>query len=268
MRTDLTKHERDELARRKLKWQGVYVYRLNRLIQEPGWLDLIDARHNALNGLRFALEIDPVLDDFLSLDVKKSSIRLPDQITEIIRPVIEEYEKSEQVKSDKARTRRNNQATPESLLEITSKRIAEVSKQSGIPSFEPLTASLVVVTNVSGKHEHRVKPLPVDGPSDMSVDWVDDLDGGLLWETHYGPNHDVRIRVNRSHDFYQKIILLAADNPIIFNGFLEILWAFSRAEFDSARGDKTQFAEMRRFMSLTLSLAAENVEELELDPVE
>jgi hypothetical protein len=89
---------------------------------------------------------------------------------------------------------------------------------------------------------------------------VDTLDDGVLWETHYGPNHDVRIRINQSHDFFQKVLAPLQSVPLAWEGIVQILWAFSRAEFDSVRGDKTQFADMRNYMSKTLRYFADEIE--------
>ncbi len=260
MRTDLSKNEKDELAKRKQKWQGIYVYRLDRVIQKPGWLDFIDARHNALNGLRFALEITPAMDDFLSLDVKKSSVLLPEALSDALRPHIEEYERIEQNRSDKARQRQVISSTPQDLLDRTGSKLREVSTRAGSPDFETKSETVVVVKNVNGQYEHRVKPLPITTQSDLMVDWVDTLDDGVLWETHYGPNHDVRIRINQSHDFFQKVLAPLQSVPLAWEGIVQILWAFSRAEFDSVRGDKTQFADMRNYMSKTLRYFADEIE--------
>lgn len=260
LRDDLTNHEKEELARRKQTFQGVYVYRLNRLVRLPSWQDFNETRHNSLNGLRFAIEITPQMDKFLKLKVDKSAIVLPDVLIQAMQPIVSTYARIEGAKSDKSNINKNNKATPAALLKQSEQQVAELSKKIENPSFEPMSPTLVVVQNVEGQHEHRVKMLPNHDGADVSVDWVDDLEGGILWETAYGPKHDVRIRVNRGHEFFQKVMLRAFHQEEVFNGFVWMMWSFSRAEFESARGDKTQFADMRRYMSTTLRYAAEELE--------
>ncbi|MGC8645850.1 MAG: ATP-binding protein [Thermoplasmata archaeon] len=67
--------------------QGFYIYRENRLIQYGGWNNMRASDEHtkfARIGLYFTAEADVALD----LDVRKSSIDLPENLIEALRPVV------------------------------------------------------------------------------------------------------------------------------------------------------------------------------------
>lgn len=257
MRSDLTASEAKD-ARRSLEYQGIYVYRMDRLVQSPGWFDFYTSRHNDRNGLRFALELHPELIDEMQLDVKKSSIQLPPYVTEGLRGFVAKFADEERRKSVKSVVKKNIALTPQEVVRVASESVKEVASTVGEPIFDEVTPEVVMVHNSAGLHEHRVIKLPLSASRELRIELVDALDDGLLWDTNYDQERHVRIRVNQSHTFYQRVMLPFADEPLAWEGFMHILWAFSRAEFDVARGETDQFADMRVTMSRTLRKFAEN----------
>jgi Histidine kinase-, DNA gyrase B-, and HSP90-like ATPase len=257
MRNDLSAAESKE-ARRQLEFQGIYVYRMDRLVQAPGWLDFYPSRHNDRNGLRFALDLHSELIDEMQLDVKKSSVQMPGYVTNGLSPFIAQFAEEERRKSNKKTVKNNIALTPQEILRGASDSVKQVAQSVGEPIFDELSPQLVLVHNGSGLHEHRVIKLPLSASKELRIELVNDLDHGILWDTNYDQDNHVRIRVNQSHNFYQRVMLPFSQDSLAWEGFMNILWAFSRAEFEAARGDSAQFADMRMDMSWTLNKFAES----------
>ena len=66
------------------------------------------------------------------------------------------------------------------------------------------------------------------------------------------------IKLNQSHEFYQKVYLGCLDSPMALEALDTILWSFARAELNSATNIRDQFAEMRQLVSSYLRRYAED----------
>lgn len=69
--------------------QGLYFYRLNRLIKWGGWEDLF-ARDEKTKLLRVTLDFDRQSDDPLQVDISKQIIRLPLQVSDLVKEIVKE----------------------------------------------------------------------------------------------------------------------------------------------------------------------------------
>lgn len=86
----LTREELQSLGDEKelFKNQGIYVYRNNRLLIKSTWFKMM--RKSELTKLaRIQIDIPNALDDMWSIDIKKSSARIPECILSVIRKLIE-----------------------------------------------------------------------------------------------------------------------------------------------------------------------------------
>ena len=93
---------------------------------------------------------------------------------------------------------------------------------------------------------------------------VESLDDGVLYEPVFNGT-DILIKLNQGHDFYQKYYLRCIGNPIAMEAMDTLLWCFARAEVQSTAEIRTQFAEMREFVSTLLRKIAEEKKFVELD---
>jgi len=75
-----------EEAKISLRNQGVYVYRENRMIEGPTWLDLFKEPH--LNQLRIDISYQAIHDEFFIVDVKKKHLKLEPGLKEAITDIL------------------------------------------------------------------------------------------------------------------------------------------------------------------------------------
>lgn len=265
IKQDLSKADNDK-ARRNTRYQGLYLYRIDRIINQPGdWLELEGLAQRApLNGLRFALEIDPALDDFLQLDVKKSSVFLPDAIASQIEPIVDWYRRMEEKRASRKSKDANNarMSTNDVLSEAAAAAIRTTENRLGTTPSERLGKTTILVSNSTGRHELRVPEAPANLGSDLSIHLVGpEKTEGMLWDTVQGSDMRPQVLLNRDHDFYQKVMVAARDDERTWSGFLWFLWSFSVAELDTHGSDyRRQFVEMRRHISQTLNMLTEELD--------
>ena len=69
--------------------QGVYVYRNNRLLARGGWLKLKSCKKEAYSLARVSIDIPNCHDDLWNLDIKKSSVSLPELVRAEIDTILE-----------------------------------------------------------------------------------------------------------------------------------------------------------------------------------
>lgn len=99
---DIKQHHKDEgpeavsealdritLGRRRNETQGLFVYRLDRLIQWGGWAEMFALEEKA-KLLRVVLEFDRFLDDPLRVNISKQSVTLPLVVKDTIKTLVRE----------------------------------------------------------------------------------------------------------------------------------------------------------------------------------
>ena len=248
-------------ARKNNAYQGVYLYRMDRIINNPTWFNIRSSKRDPLNGLRFALELSPKLDDRVHLDVKKSSVDLPDEIIKAIEPAIEWYMAEEEKRAHTGKKELNKTQTPAEALEGASSRYADLEKKAPSVRPERISSTEVITTNQDGMQlPLYIRELPASIKSHISVHLVSAAETkDLLWEPFTDRDLSLHVLVNQDHDFYQKIILASPEET--YEGFLALLLAFSRAELATQHSEfKRQFDHMRRHMSESLEEMFDDVD--------
>lgn len=261
MKKGVPKSEATKTPKKNAFHQGIYLYRMDRIINNPSWLGILPAKREPLNGLRFSLELSPNLDDSIHLDVKKSHVELTDEITEQITPHVNRYRLQEEQRANTGQKESNQQKTPLAVIEQASRKYGEIDKTA--PSIRPDRESPteVITTNEAGqKLPLHMKELPSSLDSGETIHLVRAHEvNGHLWETRTARDGSLKILVNLDHDFYNKVILPSGDEP--YEGFLWLMIAFSRAELATQYSEfKLQFNHMRRHISETLEMFAEDLE--------
>jgi hypothetical protein len=260
MRKDVAKSEAEAEARKGNKHQGIYLYRMDRIINDPQWFDIRPNKRDPLNGLRFALNISPDLDDLLHLDVKKSHAELPDEFLSEIRPWIEQYIYTEEARAHTGQKEINKTKTPADALARTATQYRELDKKAPTIRPERQSPTEVLTTNEDGVVlPLHMKELPSAYDAKKTVHLVDAHETkGLLWEPRTARDLSLQVMINQDHDFYQKVILPSREG---YEGFLWLLIAFSRAELATQYSEfKLQFNHMRRHMSETLEEYAAEID--------
>jgi hypothetical protein len=244
-------------SKQELQYQGIYVYRSDRLLQMPDWLTFVTTRHNAYNALRFILEIDPRLDAQIKTDVKKSGVLLPAQMFENLHPIIRGFRGEIERRNIKRRADDRKTKTPKDIHKAASESIYKHRNDFPLPPIERIGRNDIVIKNQYGTNTLRVRDFAQPTKPDNCVLPVDNLDDGVLYEPFFNGT-DLLIKLNQSHEFYQKVYLGCLDSPMALEALDTILWSFARAELNSATNIRDQFAEMRQLVSSYLRRYAED----------
>jgi len=223
----------------------------------PDWLTFVTTRHNAYNALRFILEIDPRLDAQIKTDVKKSGVLLPAQMFENLHPIIRGFRGEIERRNIKRRADDRKTKTPKDIHKAASESIYKHRNDFPLPPIERIGRNDIVIKNQYGTNTLRVRDFAQPTKPDICVLPVDNLDDGVLYEPFFNGT-DLLIKLNQSHEFYQKVYLGCLDSPMALEALDTILWSFARAELNSATNIRDQFAEMRQLVSSYLRRYAED----------
>lgn len=241
-------------SRLSMKFQGIYPYREDRLLQSPDWLDTLTF-HPDWNNLRVILELDPRLDSVTRTDMKKSGLTLSPDMWEQIREKLSSY--STQLKSQKQakKNKKRTEIDTRALHDPSNRKIAEISPELEKPITVLNDDGTAVITSKFGESFTELSELSIPlNTNSTRVQPVSDLNGGVLFEPVMKGSEQV-ILLNKSHPFYQKIYLGLYGEPLAIQGFDFLLYSLAHAEF-LTRTDrlKEQFRRMRMEMSESLRM--------------
>lgn len=246
----------------KNSMSGFFVYRENRLILYADWLGIITSDpHFSL--LRIDLSFDSSFDDFFNVDIKKSKVRLNEDVAVYIedflkapRKVAEQRYRKGQIDKSGGNSGAVHAPSNTSIDGIAPTLPGEtpvvtpnqttgevqVSPTDGKPSF--VTGTIKIVVNQDDS-QCRVIPVP-------------SIDSNMLWEPSVTPDGKHAVSINMGHPYYQKIYAQNVDNPNLIIGMDSLLWALSEAEMRICNDDtKETFEELRvevsRFLKKLIS---------------
>lgn len=255
-----------EDSMQKLKFQGIYAYRDDRLIQMPNWLTFRSTPHNSLNAVRFVLDLHPLLDFVVDPDVKKSGIQLPPQMFEALQPIITRVNTEAERRNVARRKQSKIAKTPSDAHKSASESIYKHRNDFPMPPIERLNRNHVQVENQYGTNTLRLREFAEPTKPDNCVIAVPSLDDGVLYEPVFNGT-DLIIKLNQNHEFYQRIYLALISDSLALEAMTNILWAFARAELNSATNIRDQFAEMRQLVSAYLRRYAEDKPDVDMDSI-
>ena len=255
---DCTKEEQ-QLAKHSNKSQGFYVFRENRLIHHGGWLGIHGwgSMEPHMSLLRLEFDFNHALDDAFMVDVKKSRILLDPGLEEHVRKLITPVRRE----ADNRFRRRAKETTAARGIDHSSanKSVAKAptTKKATVVSANASTNTAVVSNSLGPKITLK---LPVeDGvePDNVHIEAVDDMHSGGLWEPALRKTPEsgyvVGVRINKHHDFYQKIYQRASAAGYSVEGMDLLLWAFAAAEQNHVNPDlQPIFEDLRDEVSSNL----------------
>ena len=228
--------EEEKLAKISNKGQGFYVFRENRLIHSGGWLGIHGwgALEPHMSLLRLEFDFDNKLDDAFMVDVKKSRILLDPALEEYVRKLITPIRRE----ADNRFRRRSKQAAVETGIDHSSanKSVEKtpVTKKPTVVAADQSSNTAVISNTFGAKIKLKV---PIDSgvnADNVHIEAVEDMHSGDLWEpalrSASDTGHVVGVRINKHHDFYQKIYKRASNSGYSVEGMDLLLWAFAAAE--------------------------------------
>jgi len=270
---DMTKDENETHAKISSRAQGFYIYREGRLIHSGGWLGVFRSDDPHYSLLRVEFDFNHELDDAFKIDVKKSRILFDPALEDALRERLAAVHRE----ADQRYRRRKKQLSTE--LEIdhrgSNNSIAD-AKFTKKPTVQAATPGAQEATVNNNRGAGIKIHVPVQGnvdPGSVYVEAVTDITSGRLWEpalrSASNTGFSTGVRINKHHDFYQKIYLKAASLGYAVDGMDLLLWAFAAAEQNNS-DDELQpiFEDIRQEISGNLEKLLRDVSlptEAELD---
>lgn len=253
---DLDPAERKQ-ARITNRGQGFYIHREGRVIQQGGWLGVFGAAEPHTSLLRVEFDFTHTLDHAFKVDVKKSRIlfdpALEDELKRRLQPSYRE--------AGNRYRRREGQASVERGIDHGSanKAIqnAPMTKKPSVENVDPASGTAMLSNNRGPNIRLRV---PVDTAADartVHVEAVESITSGHLWEpamrSAVGSGFVPAVRINKHHDFYQKIYQRAVGSGYTIEGMDLLLWAFAIAEQNNTNAElEAIFEDIREEVSSNL----------------
>jgi hypothetical protein len=272
---DLTNEEKKK-ARITNRGQGFYVHREGRIIQQGGWHGVFGAVEPHTSLLRIEFDFDHKLDHAFKVDVKKSRIffdpALEDELRRRLQPTYRE--------AGNRYRRKERAAAIERGIDHASSNVAigntPATKAPSIESVDPATKTATLANNRGPSIRLRVPVETGVDPRSIYVEAVGDITSGDLWEpamrSSEGSGFVAGVRINKHHDFYQKIYQRAAASGYAVEGMDLLLWAFATAEQNNTNAElEPIFEDIREEISSNLKRLLREVplpDEEELTPAE
>ena len=219
--------EAEKAARGSNDFQGIYVYRENRLIHSGDWFGFLKKEpHFSL--LRVDFSFDYKLDELLSVDIKKSRILLIGELASFIMGFLgaprREAEKRYRDTENKNVHKNGKGAHISSNQNINSK--APELEGSTITPIDDENAEIV---NNNGKFKKAISIIHNANPQENRVIPVKSIEGNALWEPALADGKHA-VNINESHPFYKKIYGPYLAQHLVVEGLDDLLWALAEAE--------------------------------------
>lgn len=240
-------------ARLSNDMQGIYVYRENRLIHGPDWLDMFRQEPH-LTLCRVELSFDHNLDDAFQVDIKKSRILLNEALYDWMRDKFlpgprreaqERYRKgvSAAVTGTAALLHAaSNNAIHAKAEDLKTAQVAAVDGQSGD----------VTISNKLGTTRLKIKLVEKKNAGELHVQPTESLQDGMLWDPAF-IDGNLAVRINTGHPYYHKVYVPNRKSGVTVQGLDSLLWALCSAELANvSEANKRNFEEMRYEVSRVL----------------
>jgi len=247
--------------------QGIFVYRENRLIHGPDWLDMY-RKEPHFSTCRVELSFNHRLDDAFQVDIKKSRILLANEIYDWLRDKFLSGPRREA--ELRYRKGQNAQATGAgTLLHSSSNNAihgkADALKTANLEEYDAKTGE-GTIRNKGGQIKLKIKLVEPENPGQVHVQTVPDIINGLLFEPAYISGNQ-GVQINTSHPYYHKVYLPNRDSGVTIQGLDSLLWALCAAELGCISNDtKRKFEEMRFEVSRLLRQLVEDMPDAPEDP--
>lgn len=254
-----------EEARLEGKYQGVYVYRENRMIHGPDWLGIwVDEPHMTL--CRVELSFSHPLDEAFQIDIKKSKISVDPNLEEALKQQLSGPRRDAMRRYREGRlTPPTSGSNPSGVHDPSNKAIEGASpllSKSTLQSFDPVKGS-AIISNPLGSVTVNYSS---HASKSVFVEAVDELPFNVLYEPRW-INQNPGVYLNKSHPFYSKVYVPNLKSGVTIQALDSLLWALANAEFDHTQeSTRRTFEDIRFHVSRALQFLVEDLPEpIDLD---
>ncbi len=225
------------------------------MIHWGGWLGLFDVEpHFSL--IRVEFDFDHLLDEAFKIDVKKSKVLFDPALEEALDKILTPFRNE----ANNRYRRKERAVSAETVInhQSANRTIAATNAQTASVSAVDMATQTATVNNRLGQGIKLHVPIENNvNVKSVYVETVDDITSGLLWEPAVrSPNqsgHHVGARINKHHDFFQKVYLRAGSQGYTVDGIDYLLWAFAAAEINNSNPELAAvFEDLREEISSNL----------------
>lgn len=258
--SEFSSREAYEAARISTEYQGIYVYRHDRLLTHGTWLKLY-AVHSSHNMLRVELSFDYRLDDIFSVPVDKSNIDIDPELAEALKTMYLKAPVQEAEKRRAGALRRKQVSKKNDIHVPSNQNLAEQSPSIPQPDVRVLDAGTgdVEVTNRTGKVRITLPVRERPEADGIFIQPVSELVDGVLFEPLL-TNGQHGVQINITHDFYRRVYLPNRENGAAIMGMDALLWGLSVAELNNCTpATALAFREIRFELSRILRRLVEKL---------
>lgn len=250
-------------ARLGNKWQGIYVYRENRLIHGPDWLNLWSQEPH-MSLARAELSFDHTLDDAFQVDIKKSAIVLDSGLSEFIERALTPPRREAQNRYRDGQRKDISKIDDAPSHGPSNAVIGDKGKNLPRPAVNSTDDSHgeAEITNTKGTVSVPYRP---SEDAKVFVESVEELNEGLLYKPSYiGSNPGVLI--SKSHPYYRKVYVPNRSTGVTVQALDSLLWALATAEFRATEDSTKEIFEDIRFdVSRALRKLVEDLPEPDIE---
>ena len=233
--------------------QGIYIYRENRLIHYADWLGMFSKEpHGTL--LRVEFSFDYKLDDAFQIDIKKSQIRLDNEIYNWLKDQF--LPAPRRAADDRYRKGQNKKAKEKSEDAHTgsNNNIGAKQDQMGGAVVTPIEGKNdeCNVKNSNGEFRFKLKITNSLKTGEVFIQPVDNIDDNVLFEPALIDGKR-GVRLNTSHPYYSKVYVPNLKSGVTIQGMDSLIWALCFAELSTINENTlTHFEELRFELSRIL----------------
>jgi hypothetical protein len=247
-------------ARVRQEYQGIYVYRHDRLLQYGTWLGMYTP-HGSHNMLRVELSFDYRLDDAFSVPVDRSTIHVDSELAEYIdKHFLQVPVKEAEERRVRGLVKKRNRE-PVDMHKGSNQSIGQVSESVKQPTLTVVDQAKgdVELVNDQGKVIIKLPVRTLPETEGVFIHPVPELQEGLLFKPAL-LNGQLGIELNMSHEYYRRVYLPHQKAGGAIQGIDMLLWALCVAENNYCTKATSQiFREIRYEISRNLRSLVEDL---------
>ncbi len=227
--------------------QGIlYVYRENRRIPGPDWLDMY--RKEPLTLCRVELSFDHKLDDAFQVDIKKSRILLDDSLYEWLRdrflPGPRREAEAPTPQGSRRIGNRNRRPCLHSASNVAIHSKVDNLKTADVKEVDGKSGD-VTITNKLWYNQAEDQAYCLNLPGNYTFNRRTGIQDGMLWEPAFIEGNQA-VRINTGHPYYHKVYVPNQNSGVTIQGLDSLMWALCAAELGNvSEENKRNFEEMR-----------------------
>lgn len=248
-----------ETARIGNAYQGIYVYRENRLIYGPEWLGMFTKEpHSSL--LRVEFSFDHNLDEAFHVDIKKSEIILNQDLYLWLDDFLKPARREADTRYRQGQRRRAGSAS----VGAHDSSNASIHKKEAALSMANIQVldekkGEVLVENKEGRVRLKLKLSKPTKTGEFYVQPVSEIEDGLLWQPALIELHKA-VQINTGHPYYYKVYVPNLKSGVTIQGIDSLMWALCMAELGTVNeATKGHFSDMRFEVSKLLRRLVEDL---------